>query len=115
MDLGHWVTHLAISYEDDTSRMVHIPIRDMGTIALRNIQVLRHQRPRHVDPDQPDPTLCSVMQRPDDIREEHRWIMASIAGVRQHLRLDHPYFPQVGPDFPTPDQLRGVGYDGDGT
>lgn len=37
---GHWVTHLALSYEVDTSGMIPIPIRDMSTIALGKMRVL---------------------------------------------------------------------------
>lgn len=37
---GHWVTRLALSYEFDTSEMVHIPIRYMSTTVLWKMWVL---------------------------------------------------------------------------
>ena len=36
----HWVTHLALSYEVDSSEVVPIPIREMGTTALGKMWVL---------------------------------------------------------------------------
>nr|KAJ0195660.1 hypothetical protein LSAT_V11C700360860 [Lactuca sativa] len=37
---GHWVTRLALSYEVETSWMVLILIREMGTTALRKMHAL---------------------------------------------------------------------------
>lgn len=40
--------------------------------------------------------------------------MALLAGVIQHLRMDHPPFPQAGPTVPQHAQSRGTGHDGAG-
>lgn len=50
----------------------------------------------------------------DAIQEEHLQIMASIVGVRQHIGMDHPLFPQAGPVVPPPTQPMHAGHDGDG-
>lgn len=60
----------------------------------------RLQRPSYVEPDQLELTLHDVMQRLDVAHEECHWIMALLAGVIQHLRMDHPPFPQAGPTVP---------------
>lgn len=55
------------------------------------------------------------MWRLDAIHEELCWIKASIAGVRQHLGMDHPPFLQVGRVVPPHAQLMGVCHDGAST
>ncbi|CAI9295066.1 unnamed protein product [Lactuca saligna] len=108
----HWVTRMAISYEVDTSGMVPMPIREMGTTALGKMWVLvesedipeltfvRCQRPRHAKLDYREPTIHDVMRCLVVTHEERRWIIASITGVMQHLGMDHLPFPRTGPAVP---------------
>lgn len=58
------------------------------------------QRPRHAKPDQLDLTLHDVMNCLVVAQEEHRWIMASVVGLTQHLGIDHLPFRQMGPIVP---------------
>lgn len=37
---GHYVTHLALYYEVETSGMVHIPIRDISTTSVGKMHIL---------------------------------------------------------------------------
>ncbi|CAI9290168.1 unnamed protein product [Lactuca saligna] len=83
---GHRLTRLALSYEVDTSEMVHMPIQEMCTTIIGKMQVEpkdihepafeRHQRPRNAKPDQLDSTL------------------------RVLLGMDHPPFPHTDATAP---------------
>nr|KAJ0224487.1 hypothetical protein LSAT_V11C100043360 [Lactuca sativa] len=90
------------------------PIRQVELEDIPEPDFEWRQRPRHAEPEQPEPTLRDVM-RCSVVAQERRWIMASLSRVIQHLGMDHPHFHQAGPVFPPPAQFRGTNHDGVGT
>nr|KAJ0196429.1 hypothetical protein LSAT_V11C700384590 [Lactuca sativa] len=72
---------------------------------------MRRQRPRHAEPDRPEPTLRDVMWGLTAVQEEHRWMMDSLVAVMQNLGMDHPPFPNVDPIVSCPSQSHNIGYD----
>lgn len=87
------------------------PIRQVETKDIPNPTFMKLQRPKQADADHPELTLHDMMWRLDATHEKCHWIVDSSIGVIQHLRMDHPPFPQVGPTIlpPAHHELDGTG------